>query len=51
MNKLNKAMSIVTAVLSLSVISVFGLMTFFGEKKDRSFDENRQLAAFPEPSF
>ncbi len=51
MNKLNKAMSIVTAVLSLSVISVFALMTFFGEKKERSFDENRQLAAFPTPSF
>ena len=51
MNKLNKAMSIVTGVLSLSIISVFGLMSLFGEKKLCSLDENRQLAPFPEPSF
>ncbi|SHM32266.1 DHHW family protein [Ruminococcus flavefaciens] len=51
MNKLNRTMSIVTAVLSLSVISVLGLMSFLGEKKFWSSDENRQLTAFPEPSF
>lgn len=51
MNKLNRTMSIITAVLSLTVISSLSLMSLFGKKIQWSFDENRQLSALPEPSF
>lgn len=47
MNKLNKLASSITAVLTLSVISALGIMTFTGKKAARSFTENRKLAELP----
>lgn len=44
-----KIVSRITAVLTLAFIAVLAVMTFFGDKKDFSPEENRCLAAVPEP--
>ena len=44
-----KIVSRITAVFTLAFIAVFAAMTFFGDKNDFSAEENRCLAAVPEP--
>lgn len=45
-----KLTSRITAVLTLAFIAVFSALTFFGEKRDISAEENRVLAEAPEIS-
>lgn len=50
MAKLTKITSRITAVVTLSIIAAFCLMTLFGKKEAFSFAENRQLSNIPEIS-
>lgn len=50
MAHINKITSSITAVLTLSFIAVFSVVTVFGKKEKVSFEENRTLAEIPELS-
>ncbi|EWM53480.1 DHHW family protein [Ruminococcus flavefaciens] len=47
---MNKLISKITAVVTLSFIFLFGLLTFLGSKKEYSVDENRHLEGLHEIS-